>query len=141
MAMIRAGAAVVAMCALLAGCATAVPGTATWPGAVLNSAMLGAGDFPSGAQYDRIIERPGMPDGADVPGSMLSRPEGCSNALTNVIATTAERGPGSAAKYAVSYDGVGAELDVVGQLRAGIDDRCRMNACHRPFSSSGCTSR
>ena len=105
MAMIRAGAAVVAMCALLAGCATAVPGTATWPGAVLNSAMLGAGDFPSGAQYDRIIERPGTPDGADGPGSMLSRPEGCSNALTNVIATTAERGPGSAAKYAVSYDG------------------------------------
>ena len=36
---------------------------------------------------------------------MLSRPQGCSNALTNVIAQSAERGPGSAAKYAASYDG------------------------------------
>jgi hypothetical protein len=36
---------------------------------------------------------------------MLSRPEGCANALTNVIKESAERGPGSAAKYAVSYDG------------------------------------
>lgn len=36
---------------------------------------------------------------------MLSRPKGCSNALTNVIAQSAERGPGSAAKYGVSYDG------------------------------------
>lgn len=105
MAMFRAWAAVFAVCGLLTGCASAVPGTATWPGAALNAAMLGAGDFPSGAQYDRIIERPGVPDGADGPGSMLSRPEGCSNALTNVISKSAERGPGSAAKYAASYDG------------------------------------
>ncbi len=105
MPMIRARAAVAAAAGLLAGCATAVPGTATWPGAVLNAAMLGAGDFPPAAQYDRIIERPGVPDGADGPGSMLSRPEGCSNALTNVISKSAQRGPGSAAKYAVSYDG------------------------------------
>ena len=105
MAMIRAWAAALAVCGLLAGCATSVPGTATWPGATLNAAILGAGDFPSGAQYDRIVEGPGVPDDADGPGSMLSRPEGCSNALTNVISKSAERGPGSAAKYAVTYDG------------------------------------
>lgn len=90
---------------LLAGCATTVSGTATWPGAVLERALLGAGDFPAGVQYDRIIEDPDQPDGAGEPGPMLSRPQGCSNALTGVIAQTAERGPGSAAKYAVSYDG------------------------------------
>ena len=105
MAMIRAWAAALALCGLLAGCSASVPGTATWPGATLNAAVLGAGDFPSGAQYDRIVEGPGVPDGADGPGSMLSRPEGCSNALTNVISKSAERGPGSAAKYAVTYDG------------------------------------
>lgn len=105
MAMMRAWAAVLAAGLALAGCATTVPGAARWPGAALNAAILGAGDFPSGVQYDRIIERPGVPDGADGPGSMLSRPEGCSNALTNVISKSAERGPGSAAKYAVSYDG------------------------------------
>jgi hypothetical protein len=66
---------------------------------------LGESDFPPGVQYDRIIERPDQPDGADGPGSMLSRPEGCSNALTNVIKDSAERGPGSAAKYSISYDG------------------------------------
>lgn len=90
---------------LMSGCAAAVPGTATWPGATLNAAMLEAGDFPSGVQYDRIIEAPGAPDGAGGPGAMLSRPQGCSNALTNVIAKSAERGPGSAVKYSVSYDG------------------------------------
>jgi hypothetical protein len=36
---------------------------------------------------------------------MLSKPAGCSNGLTDVIAATAERGPGSAAKYSVIYDG------------------------------------
>lgn len=105
MAMPRAGIAVLAVAGLLTGCAATVDGTPSWPGAVLNAAALTAGDFPPGVQYDRIVERPGMPDGADGPGSMLSRPEGCSNALTNVIAKSAERGPGSAAKYAVSYDG------------------------------------
>ena len=90
---------------LLTGCATTVAGTATWPGAVLEQALLLQSDFPAGVQYDRIIERAGQPDGAGEPGPMLSRPQGCSNALTNVIAQSAERGPGSAAKYAVSYDG------------------------------------
>ena len=56
-------------------------------------------------EYDRITERPGQADGDEGPGSMLSRPAGCANALTNVIAQSAERGPGSAMKYAVGYDG------------------------------------
>lgn len=91
--------------ALLSGCATTVDGTATWPGAVLEQALLTEADFPSGVLYGRIREQPGQPDGADGPGSMLSRPAGCANALTTVIKQSAERGPGSAAKYAASYDG------------------------------------
>ncbi|MGI9124528.1 MAG: hypothetical protein ACR2JM_07225 [Mycobacterium sp.] len=90
---------------LAAGCGGTVAGTPTWPGAVLEKALLGSADFPAGVLYDRIIEQPGRPDGADGPGSMLSRPQGCANALTNVIKGSAERGPGSAAKYAVGYDG------------------------------------
>ena len=90
---------------LMTGCATTVAGTATWPGAMLAQAMLRESDFPPGVQYDVIPEKPGQPDGAGEPGPMLSRPQGCSNALTNVIAQSAERGPGSAVKYAVSYDG------------------------------------
>jgi len=96
---------VLATAMLLTGCATTVAGTATWPGAVLEQALLHESDFPAGVQYDRIIEKSGQPDGAGEPGPMLSRPQGCSNALTTVIAQSAERGPGSAAKYAVSYDG------------------------------------
>jgi len=96
---------VLAAATLLTGCGTTVSGTATWPGAVLERALLRENDFPPGVEYDRIIEQAGQPDGAGEPGPMLSRPKGCSNALTNVIAQSAERGPGSAAKYAVSYDG------------------------------------
>ena len=96
---------VLAAATLLTGCGTTVSGTATWPGAVLERALLRESDFPPGVEYDRIIEQAGQPDGAGEPGPMLSRPKGCSNALTNVIAQSAERGPGSAAKYAVSYDG------------------------------------
>jgi hypothetical protein len=96
---------VLAAATLLTGCGTTVSGTATWPGAVLERALLRENDFPPGVEYDRIIEQAGQPDGAGEPGPMLSRPKGCSNALTNVIAQSAERGPGSAAKYSVSYDG------------------------------------
>jgi hypothetical protein len=92
-------------CLLVAGCGTTVSGSATWPGARLTEAALGASDFPPGVQYDRITEVPGQPDGAGAPGPMLSRPQGCSDALTKVIAQSAERGPGSAVKYAVGYDG------------------------------------
>lgn len=97
--------ALVVTATLLSGCGSAVEGTATWPGAFLQRALLEGGDFPPGVQYDRITEQSGQPDGAEGPGSMLSRPQGCANALTNVIRQSAERGPGSAAKYVVSYDG------------------------------------
>lgn len=90
---------------LLPGCSATVPGTPTWPGEVLGNAVLTEADFPPGALYDRIVEQPGQPDGAGEPASMLSRPPGCANALTNVIKGSAQRGPGSAAKYAVAFDG------------------------------------
>ena len=95
----------VAACLLVAGCGATVEGTATWPGAVLGRVALGPSGFPAGVQYDRITRQPGSPDGTGGPGSMLSRPEGCANGLTNVIAGTAERGPGSALEYAAGYDG------------------------------------
>lgn len=114
---------------LLPGCAATVTGTPTWPGAFLQRALLDAGDVPSGVHYDRITDQPGQPDGADGPGSMLSRPQGCANALTNVITQSAQRGPGSAAKYAVSYDGARIGMTVLSwnldldKLRAEAD-RC-----------------
>ena len=89
----------------LSGCSTIVAGTPTWPGATLEKVLLTEKDFPAGVQYDRITEDPGTPDGAGGPPAMLSRPEGCSNAFTDVIARSAERGPGSAAKYSVAYNG------------------------------------
>ncbi len=88
-------------------------GSATWPGATLERVTLNAADFPPGVQFDRIAERPGSPDNAGAPPSMLSRPEGCANALTNVIAESAERGPGSAAKYSVGYDGARIVMTVL----------------------------
>ena len=99
----------VAAALLLAGCTSTVAGSATWPGAVLQRALLEESDFPAGVEYGRITERSGQSDGSDGPGSMLSRPQGCANALTNVIKQSGERsseiGPGSAAKYVVAFDG------------------------------------
>lgn len=95
----------VALCLLMTGCGATIDGAATWPGAALSEAALTSTDFPAGVQFGRITEKPGLPDGAGGPPSMLSRPEGCANALTNVIADAAERGPGSAVKYAAGYDG------------------------------------
>jgi hypothetical protein len=95
----------IAAAVTLCGCSTMVAGTPTWPGATLQKVLLTESDFPQGVQYDRITETPGQPDGAGGPPAMLSRPAGCSDGLTNVIAESAERGPGSAAKYTVSYDG------------------------------------
>ena len=93
----------------LAGCTGTVGGTATWPGAVLGQALLTEADFPAGVEYGRITEQAGPGDGGDGPGSMLSRPQGCANALTNVIKQSGQRsdemGPGSAAKYVVAFDG------------------------------------
>ncbi|MEN4479424.1 hypothetical protein [Mycolicibacterium cosmeticum] len=90
---------------VVAGCGEVVTGTATWPGARLRNVVLTAADFPAGVRYDRIVEQPGVADGAGGPPAMLSNPEGCSDGFTRVIAASAERGAGSAAKYSVSYDG------------------------------------
>ena len=91
--------------ALVAGCGTTISGTPTWPGAKLDKVLLKETDFPPGVSYGRILEDPGKPDNAGAPPSMLSIPQGCSNGLTDVISAYAERGPGAAAKYAVTYDG------------------------------------
>jgi hypothetical protein len=96
---------VLTVVALLTGCSTMISGTPSWPGARLQRVVLTAADFPPGVRYDRIVEQPGQPDGAGGPAAMLSKPAGCSNGLTQVIAGSAERGPGSAAKYSVTYDG------------------------------------
>lgn len=97
----------------LTGCAHAIPGTATWPGARLEKAVLTAADFPPGVQYDRITRSPGQPDGAGGPPAMMCKPEGCSDGLTRAIADTAERGPGSAAEYVVGYDGARIVMTVL----------------------------
>lgn len=89
----------------LTGCTSVVEGAATWPGERLERVLLTAADFPAGVQFDRIVENPGRPDGDGAPPAMLSDPPGCSEGFTKVITATAERGPGSAAKYTVGYDG------------------------------------
>jgi hypothetical protein len=106
-------AAAAALATVLVGCSTTIAGTPTWPGAKLEKAVLAASDFPPGVRYDRIIDQPNQPDGAGGPAAMLSVPQGCSNGLTDIIAGTAERGPGSAAKYAVSYDGARMVMTVL----------------------------
>lgn len=90
---------------LLAGCSHLVTGTAEWPGGRLERAVLSEGDFAPGVRYQRIIKDHGEPDGASAPPPMLSSPKGCTDGLTRDIAATAERGAGSAAEYAVAYDG------------------------------------
>ena len=110
----RCKAAVLALLlAALTGCAHAVSGIATWPGARLEKVVLTAADFPSGVQYDRIFRPTGQPDGAGGPPAMLSNPEGCSDGLTRAIADSAERGPGSAAEYVVAYDGARIVMTVL----------------------------
>ncbi len=96
---------------VLSGCA--VEGTPTWPGARLNDSLLTEADFPPGVQFGRITEQPGQPDGVGVPPAMSSEPEGCSDGLTRVIAASVERGPGSAAKYIVAYDGARIVMTVL----------------------------
>ena len=95
------------------GCGTTIAGTPTWPGARLERSVLTAADFPPGVDYGRIVENPRQPDNAGGPAAMLSVPQGCSNGLTDVIAQSAERGPGSAAKYAVNYDGARVVMTVL----------------------------
>lgn len=96
-------AAVAVTVSMVSGCANSIAGTPTWPGATLDKVLLTESDFPSGVQFDRIIDSPGEADNAGAPQTMLSVPAGCSNGLTDVIAASAERGPGAAAKYAVTY--------------------------------------
>ena len=98
---------------VLTGCAHAIPGSPTWPGATLERVVLSAADFPPGVQYDRLTRSPGQPDSAGGPPAMLSNPEGCSDGLTRAIADTAERGPGSAAEYRVAYDGARIVMTVL----------------------------
>jgi len=110
----RCEAAVLALLlAVLTGCAHAISGTATWPGAKLERVVLTAADFPPGVQYDRLTRSPDQPDGAGGPPSMQSNPEGCSDGLTRAIADSAERGPGSAAEYVVGYDGARIVMSVL----------------------------
>jgi hypothetical protein len=97
---------------LVSGCAT-VTGTPTWPGAKLERAVLAEGDFPPGVRYERITRDSGEGDNATGPPPMMSRPEGCTDALTRDIAGTAERGPGSAAEYVVAYDGARMVITVL----------------------------
>ncbi|MGZ8801819.1 MAG: hypothetical protein ACXWZL_04150 [Mycobacterium sp.] len=90
---------------LLAGCSHLVTGAAVWPGAKLERAVLTEADFPPGVRYQRIVRETGEEDGAGGPPPMLSTPQGCTDGLTRDIASTAERGAGSAAEYMVAYDG------------------------------------
>jgi hypothetical protein len=99
--------------AALTGCAHVITGTATWPGARLEKAVLTAADFPPGVQFDRVSRPSGQPDGAGGPPAMLSDPDGCSDGLTRAIAETAERGPGSAAEYVAAYDGARIVMTVL----------------------------
>jgi hypothetical protein len=114
--MIRGGYAVA--CGLLVlgsltACTTTVAGTATWPGATLERVLLTERDFPVGVQYDRLTDDATQPDGAGGPPPMISKPQGCANALTNVIAKSAERGPGSAISYSVNLDGARVVMTVL----------------------------
>lgn len=103
----------VAALGCVTACSNTVTGVATWPGAALERATLSARDFPDGVQFDRITDDPARPDGAGGPPAMISRPPGCSNGMTDVIAKTAERGPGSAARYSVGYDGARVLMTVL----------------------------
>lgn len=98
---------------LFGGCAPTVTGTPTWPGARLDRALLTAADFPPGVRYARVNKEPGAADGEGGPPPMLSKPEGCTDGLTRDIASTAQRGPGSAAEYAVAYDGARMVITVL----------------------------
>jgi len=120
---------VVLVAVVLPGCAQPIEGTATWPGARLERAVLTAADFPQGVQYDRLLPESGRVDGAGGPPAMMTRPEGCSDGLTRVIADSAERGPGSAAEYVVAYDGARMVITVLTSpldldRLADVADRC-----------------
>jgi hypothetical protein len=103
----------VATLLVVSGCASAVSGTPTWPGATLDKVMLTPADFPPGVQFDRVTDDGAGPGGSGGPPPMLSNPAGCSDGLTRVIAESAERGPGSAAQIIAAYDGARMVLTVM----------------------------
>jgi hypothetical protein len=126
---------------VVSGCAHTVSGIATWPGARLEKALLTVADFPPGVQYDRIVLQPGdAAGGANPAPPMLSRPAGCSDALTRVIAGDADRGTGSAQEYVVAYDGARMVLTVLtwsldlDKLAAAADRCARFDALFDPSS-------
>ena len=126
----RSSALICIAAALVAGCAAPISGTPTWPGARLDKVLLAEPDFPPGAGYGRIVDQPGQPDNAGGPPAMMSSPQGCSNGLTDVIAAHAERGPGSAAKYSVIYNGARIVMTVLtSQLSIG-ELAAEANRCH-----------
>jgi hypothetical protein len=110
---VRKPVALIAAATVLAGCATTISGTPTWPGAKLDKVVLTQADFPPGVDYGRLTDQPGQPDNFGGPSPMPSVPQGCSNGLTEVIAAYAERGPGSAAKFNVIYDGARIVMTVL----------------------------
>ncbi|MDF2828461.1 MAG: hypothetical protein K0R01_1744 [Mycobacterium sp.] len=118
-------AALVTVAVVSGGCAplvdgTVVGGSPSWPGARLERGVLRAEDFPPGVRYDRAEADPGRADGAGGPPPMLSKPTGCTDGLTRVIAGSAERGPGSAIEYVVGYDGARISMTVL-SWRLDID--------------------
>lgn len=110
--MTRPAHATLVIACLLTGCGATVTGTATWPGARLERAVLTEADFPQGVRYERVVNEP-RGDNAARPPAMLSRPEGCADALTRDIAFSAEWGPGSAAEYVAAYDGARMVITVL----------------------------
>lgn len=109
----RGWAALLVVAALATGCTTTVSGAATWPGARLEKVLLTKNDVPAGVRYDRIVDEPGAAGGRDGPPAMPTRPEGCADGFTRVIQDSAQRGPGSAAKYSVTYDGARMVMTVL----------------------------
>ncbi|MGE2724561.1 hypothetical protein [Mycolicibacterium pulveris] len=99
--------------ATLAGCTHHIDGTPTWPGAQLEKVVLGAADFAPGVVYERITEGAGSAEGGVGAPAMVSKPAGCSDGLTRVIAESGERGPGAAAEYLVGYDGARMVITVL----------------------------
>jgi hypothetical protein len=102
---------VVIVIAASSACGGSVAGESTSGGATAEDVVLTADDFPAGVLYGRMIDDPGRPDG-DAP-AMLSKPEGCSDALMPDISGGSERSPDSSAKYTATYDGARIEMTVL----------------------------
>ncbi|WP_066896398.1 hypothetical protein [Mycolicibacterium houstonense] len=110
---VAASVGLVACLLVVSGCTSVVGGAATWPGAVLEQVLLTPADFPPGVQFDRVADDGAGPAGTGGAPPMLSRPPGCSDGLTRVIADSAERGPGSAGQIIAAYDGARMVLTVM----------------------------